>query len=658
MPRKRLFGWGAIEGDRCFLSEGCSDSCATSIRLGRILSLAACAVILMVSATATFGQDGLQSEHASESQPTRSAPDACGRRLEWVQVAPSGTTFELAESGRPFRPWGFNYDHEGDGRLLEDYWDEQWDRVQSAFHEMKRLGANTVRIHLQFGKFMEAEDRPNKTSLNRLQRLLGLAEEVGLYLDITGLGCYHKPDVPAWYDALPERRRWAAQAEFWKAVAGVCANSPAVFCFDLMNEPVVPGGDQPRSDWLGPGFAGKHFVQFIALDRRGRQRTDIARQWIATLVDAIRQRDSRHLITIGLVPWSLDRPGLTSGFSPPAIADLLDFLAVHVYPESGELDKATGIVREFAACGKPIVVEETFTLKCGAEELKEFIEATRGMATGWIGFYWGQSPEELRPPQTIPDALTLSWLELFQNMTDTILGRVDRVECEGAYPGHLQGVCAIGDHIFWSFTTHLVKTDLAGRIAARIEVPSHHGDLCSRGDRLYVAVNHGEFNHPEGRADSWVYVYDANSLELEAKHPVPDVRFGAGGIGYSRGHFFVVGGLPEGMAENYVYEYDRTFSLVRRHTVASGYTLMGIQTATYWRGCWYFGCYGTPRVLLVTDADFQRVGRFTFDCAYGIEGTASDRLLVAGGECRDGRCRGWLFAAQSDPKTGLRSVAQ
>ena len=46
-----------------------------------------------------------------------------------------------------------------------------------------------------------------------------LAEATGLYLDITGLGCYHKKDVPEWYDKLDESDRWAAQAKFWEAVA-------------------------------------------------------------------------------------------------------------------------------------------------------------------------------------------------------------------------------------------------------------------------------------------------------------------------------------------------------------------------------------------------------------------------------------------------------
>ena len=42
----------------------------------------------------------------------------------------------------------------------------------------------------------------------------------------------------------------------------------------------------------------------------------------------------------GLVPWSLDRPGLTSGFVPKEIAPELDFIAVHLYPEKGKVKEA------------------------------------------------------------------------------------------------------------------------------------------------------------------------------------------------------------------------------------------------------------------------------------------------------------------------------
>ncbi len=191
--------------------------------------------------------------------------DVCAGELERVRLADDGRGFVLATSGRPFAVWGVNYDHDRDGRLIEDYWQDEWATIEQDFAEIKALGANVVRVHLQLGRFMAAADRPNEAALRQLTRLLALAEKTELYLDLTGLGCYHKQDVPAWYDGLSEQERWAVQARFWEAVAATCANSPALFCYDLMNEPVVPGGP-PRDDWLGPAFAGKHFVQFITLE--------------------------------------------------------------------------------------------------------------------------------------------------------------------------------------------------------------------------------------------------------------------------------------------------------------------------------------------------------------------------------------------------------
>jgi hypothetical protein len=120
------------------------------------------------------------------------------------------------------------------------------------------------------------------------------------------------------------------------------------------------------------------------------------------------------LITVGLVPWSLDRPGLTSGFVPEKIAGELDFVAVHIYPESGQLDDAVETVKRFAVAGKPLVVEETFPLKCTPAELERVMQRTEGTVGGWIGFYWGQTAQECRRSGTIPGAMTAGWLELFE----------------------------------------------------------------------------------------------------------------------------------------------------------------------------------------------------------------------------------------------------
>lgn len=330
-----------------------------------------------------------------------------------VRVSEDRRGFEFADSGRPFVPWGFNYDRDDAGRLLEDYWETEWPTVEAHFVRMKELGANVVRVHLQFGKFMDGPETPNERALNRLAKLVGLAERLRLFIDLTGLGCYHKKDVPAWYDALAEKGRWDAQARFWEAVAGPCARSPAIFCYDLMNEPVVPGGRSKDGNWLGPAFAGKHYVQLISLDQADRPRPEIARQWIGRLVAAIRKVDRRHLITVGLVDWSLDRQGLTSGFVPEKVAGDLDFLCVHVYPAAGKFEEATRTLRGFSV-GKPVVVEETFPMNCSPAELDQFIDRSKSLAAGWISFYWGKPPEELRRSEKLGDVILSQWLDLFE----------------------------------------------------------------------------------------------------------------------------------------------------------------------------------------------------------------------------------------------------
>ncbi len=333
---------------------------------------------------------------------------------ERIVVAKDKRGFAFEKSAKPFVPWGFNYDHDKDGRLIEDYWHDEWPMVERHFAQMKKLGANVVRIHLQVARFLDAADKPNARNLAQLEKLLKLAEKEGLYLDLTGLGCYHKKDVPQWYDKLDEKDRWDAQAHFWEAIAKTCANSPAVFFYDLMNEPVVPGGKRKDGDWLGPAFGDKHFVQVITLDQADRPRPEIAKKWIGQLVAAIRKHDRNHLVSVGLVDWSLDRKGLTSGFVPDKIADDLDFLCVHIYPERGKVDAAFKTLEGFAAVGKPVVIEETFPLKAGMDDFAKFIEGSKKHAAGWIGFYWGVPPDELRKGKTIAEAITLQWLEFFQ----------------------------------------------------------------------------------------------------------------------------------------------------------------------------------------------------------------------------------------------------
>jgi len=350
----------------------------------------------------------------------------------FVRVRSGQRGFVVGPNDTSFTPWGFNYDHDRQGRLLEDYWHDEWPAVVEDFYEMKELGANVIRIHLQFGRFLKSPTDLDASNLESLRKLVQLAEREGLYLDITGLGCYHKADVPEWYDRLDEAGRWKAQARFWEAIARTCAASPAIFCYDLMNEPVSPAGRGQPDHWLGPAFAGKHFVQYISTDPAGRERPEIGRQWIETLTTAIRHVDPHHLVTVGLVDWSLERPGLTSGMVPSRIADKLDFLCVHLYPRDGKLEEDIETLAGFAAVGKPVVIEETFPLRCSGEAFRTFLVDSRRHADGWIGFYWGQSRRELEARrddlraqakpgdeafrEAIATSLMLQWLETFHQL--------------------------------------------------------------------------------------------------------------------------------------------------------------------------------------------------------------------------------------------------
>jgi hypothetical protein len=328
--------------------------------------------------------------------------------LPRIEVSPDHQTFIRADTREVFHPWGFNYDRNDASRLLEECWKEKWSAVETDFHEMKKLGANIVRIHLQYASFMDAPDKPNESNLRQLAKLCDLANETGLYLDLTGLACYRKEKVPKWYDEMDDARRWAAQAHFWSVIAKTCADKPAIFDYDLVNEPAVPAEQRKPGDWLFGNLGGFWFCQFIALNGKDIDRNKMARDWTRKMSAAIREHDKAHLITIGMLP-------LPGAFPLEGAAPELDYISVHIYPEKGKVADALKTLKLFAV-GKPLIIEETFPMSCSKEEENEFLLKSRPTAAGAIGFYWGKPPEELKKSRNIADAFTLAWLEIFQEI--------------------------------------------------------------------------------------------------------------------------------------------------------------------------------------------------------------------------------------------------
>src|SRR5690606_12276425 len=153
----------------------------------------------------------------------------------------------------------------------------------------------------------------------------------GLYLDVTGLSCYRLDQIPKWYDELDETDRWDAQAGWWQQIARTCAGHPALFCYDLMNEPIIGGqAEEGEPRWVGGELGGFYFVQRISEEAKDRTRTEIARAWSEKLTAAIRREDPRTPITVDVIPWAHVWPNAKPVFYAPDVLKHFDFVSIHL----------------------------------------------------------------------------------------------------------------------------------------------------------------------------------------------------------------------------------------------------------------------------------------------------------------------------------------
>ena len=325
--------------------------------------------------------------------------------MQTVKVAPDQDGFVLSPSGVRFIPWGHNY---ASVDLLERMTSDP-ERIEREFAEMRTAGTTVARIHPEMFRILRGPESADPDALDQLKTILKLAERSGIRLKITGLACYKIAERMLWYDSMDEQDRWNTQAFFWETVARTCVNSPAVFAYDLVNEPGAIG--QPADGWYLGKMGEVEFCQRLSLNPGSRSGDEIFRQWTQRMVAAIREHDPTHLITMGMLPF----PNAYQ-----AAAEQLDFVSPHLYPKTGKVDEEMKLLKKFD-WGKPIVIGETFPLKCSADDLGKFLLGSRSIAHGWLGHWPDESPErlvELRDTgeATIDHAIWLSWVELFQEL--------------------------------------------------------------------------------------------------------------------------------------------------------------------------------------------------------------------------------------------------
>jgi hypothetical protein len=220
-----------------------------------------------------------------------------GAEMETVKIAPDKKGFVLSPSGARYVPWGHNY---ASVDILQRLADEP-ERVEREFAEMKAAGTTVARIHPELPRILVGPDKVDPRAIQQLKQLLQIAEKNGIYLKITGLACYKIKDRAAWYDALDEAKRWQAQAFFWETIAETCAKSPAVFAYDLVNEPAAAG--KLADGWYTGRMGDVEFCQRLSLSPGERNGDDIFRAWTKRMVAAIRKHDQTHLVTMGMLPF-------------------------------------------------------------------------------------------------------------------------------------------------------------------------------------------------------------------------------------------------------------------------------------------------------------------------------------------------------------------
>ncbi len=228
--------------------------------------------------------------------------------------------------------------------------------------------------------------------------------------------------------------------------------------------------------------------------------------------------------------------------------------------------------------------------------------------------------------------------------------------CEGEYPHHLQGFTSDGKAIYWSFTSVLVKSDLAGKRISQINVPMHHGDCCAVDGKLYVATH---LNWPRKDRTAWIYIYDCKDLTLLEKINIPEVdEAGVDGISFHNGFFYVcIGKEPDDKTPfNRIFKMTKDFQVVERFEVP-GVTTYGIQAFSWANGYFWLGAYSKEGTIQC-DANMKVVGKHRIDMSVGVyelpqTENGEPRLMVATHRRENGEAnRNWAFARSAVLKDG------
>lgn len=320
-----------------------------------------------------------------------------------------------------FVPFGYYYGRDRDGFWTGKYFrspsPEGLRQITRAMREARNhYGANTIRIFLELPTFMRRPDRLSPRAMRALADVMDRADRLGLYLVLVGNVTTRPRTARAWYDDMGERGRWRIQARFWRLLARSLRGDTTVAWYELTNEPIVPVADDDR--WYRGKFGLGYWAQNIVRRLKGRDRDQIARDWINKMHSAVEREDPEVLVSIGLLPF----PDTDNAFRPEVAAGLLDLSVVHEYPR-GEVsaDSVAAMSAWDEATAGPVVLGEVLALFAPVSTTREFILGSRAHVAGYLSLYNGQRPQDLDETD-ITSALWHENLQMFTALKPSVCG--------------------------------------------------------------------------------------------------------------------------------------------------------------------------------------------------------------------------------------------
>jgi hypothetical protein len=395
-----------------------------------------------------------------------------------ITVAPDERSFVEQGMERPYIPFGTNYYDPNTGWAPKLWRQFDAGRVREHFRVMSEMGVNCARVFLTAGSFQPTAETINEEALAKLDKMVEIARQTNVRLILTGPDHWEgQPDY--WRpDRFAGEKALAALDRFWEVVGRRYRDEPAIFAWDLLNEPHIPWVIEewrPKwQAWLHGTYANRAALASawgdeltdadrwenvaVPQDRPDtgnprlrdwqRFREHLADEWVRRQVEAIRRADPTHLISVGYIQWSYPlvrsgNPGRYAAFNPQRQVRWLDFITIHFYPTQGSPFQSQQNWREnisylqavvaYCHAGKPVVLGEYGWYGGGAPQkhpylseeqqaqwIGEEIEATRSLADGWLSWPFADTPSSgdisLYAGLVKPDLTLKAWGRKFETV--------------------------------------------------------------------------------------------------------------------------------------------------------------------------------------------------------------------------------------------------